>query len=237
MNITSGRDGTEGWPGLTISKPKKLNVFRSGATKEKESSYRRQQSSLPVSPWRSPAALNTLCKRIQSFLHRKEPLERDGPLQREVSPLPALVTAAPEHEAAERVCLCLSSSIPAKDGDGWSQTCASRTDPLCQRGHPPHSTSVFILHSHGSQQQTATCTLRVQADICSCREEPPELGGSSRQLSTAWRHPPGKPPGVTHSSSERGQPRSPLHLVTAGQGCVTQQLGTCWLVTRVMASP
>lgn len=31
MNITSGREGTQGWPGRTISKPKKLKVFRSGA--------------------------------------------------------------------------------------------------------------------------------------------------------------------------------------------------------------
>lgn len=42
MNITSGRDGTAGWPGRTISKPKKLNVFRSGATKEKEICYHQE---------------------------------------------------------------------------------------------------------------------------------------------------------------------------------------------------
>lgn len=35
MNITSGREGTQGWPGRTISKPKKLKVFRSGAAEEK----------------------------------------------------------------------------------------------------------------------------------------------------------------------------------------------------------
>lgn len=35
MNITSGREGTQGWPGRTISKPKKLKVFRSGAAKDK----------------------------------------------------------------------------------------------------------------------------------------------------------------------------------------------------------
>lgn len=34
MNITSGREGTQGWPGRTISKPKKLKVFRSGAAEE-----------------------------------------------------------------------------------------------------------------------------------------------------------------------------------------------------------
>ena len=34
MNITSGREGTQGWPGRTISKPKKLKVFRSGAVGE-----------------------------------------------------------------------------------------------------------------------------------------------------------------------------------------------------------
>ena len=35
MNITSGREGTQGWPGRTISKPKKLKVFRSGAAEKK----------------------------------------------------------------------------------------------------------------------------------------------------------------------------------------------------------
>lgn len=35
MNNTSGRDGTQGWPGLTISKPKKLNVFSNAAAKTK----------------------------------------------------------------------------------------------------------------------------------------------------------------------------------------------------------
>lgn len=35
MNITSGREGTQGWPGRTISKPKKLKVFRSGAAEDK----------------------------------------------------------------------------------------------------------------------------------------------------------------------------------------------------------
>lgn len=211
MNITSGRNGTEGWPGLTISKPKKLNVFRSRATKEKESSYHQHQSSLPVSPWKSPVALNTLVECIQSFLHRKEPPEHDGPLQREVSSLHALIAATPKHEAAERICLCLSSSIPTEDGDVWPRTCASRTDPRQPHrpavpARPPHSMSVFILHSCGSQQQTATCTLRVQADICGRHEELPELGGSSRQLSTARCHPLGKLPWVTHSGASPGAP-------------------------------
>lgn len=35
MNITSGREGTQGWPRRTISKPKKLKVFRSGAAEDK----------------------------------------------------------------------------------------------------------------------------------------------------------------------------------------------------------
>lgn len=45
MNITSGREGTQGWPGRTISKPKKLKVFRSGAAEEcKKDSDKKHES-------------------------------------------------------------------------------------------------------------------------------------------------------------------------------------------------